>query len=154
MISIKPAGADEWRRFFFTSKDGSGRNFWQTACFSVIDGASYKLFRGAAIASTSAAASALITTSENHGYHVGQKIRLTGLPYEVDGLNDEFYVLTVPSATTFTVGFDTSALSATAGVGLTGADIGSSILVADYGIVEGQKVKDAYLEFWQLPLEG
>lgn len=153
MLTIKPAGADLWRRFFFTSKDGSGRNFGQTACFAFTDVDYHKLYRGPAIASVSSAVDALITTAEEHGFQVGEDVRHHGLPSEFAALNASFTILTVPSPTTYTVGFDSGALAAIADIGIAGRDVGTKISVDDYGLVAGALVRDGHPEFWQLPLD-
>lgn len=53
-----------------------------------------------------------VTTTDDHGYAVGQLVRLhVDKRYGMDIEGEKTEVLTVPTSTTFTVDYDTSALS-------------------------------------------
>lgn len=154
MSAPKPIGFDNFRAHFFVSRDGSGTKFFSKGSFAVVDSSMHKVFRGPDIAATTAAATITVTTSEIHGLHAGQTIRLHGMPVALAALNSEWVVLTVPSTTTFTLGYDSTADGTTAGVGVVGVAVPSYLPAADWSMTTGRLCVDDYPAAWELPLEG
>jgi hypothetical protein len=159
----KPIGFDNWRTFFFVSKDGSNGKFWRKGSFVAREASQHKLYRGPSIAATNEAAAVTITTDEAHEFPVGKRVRISGMPDALAGLNagsdpvndnGEWVVLTVPTPTTFTVGFDSTGLGTTTGIGVVGVFVGDYIPADDYAMVTGRNCTDEYPAAWELPWEG
>lgn len=157
MAAPKPIGFDNWRAFFFLSKDGSGNKFWIKASFCVDDGSgSFRLFRGPSITSVTGGASAVtVVCSENHGFHTNQKIRLHGLPNNLNSLLGVDHIITVTNSTTFTITTTTLNGQSCGDIGaMAGVDIGTGILTADYTMAPGRLCIEDYPDPWELPFEG
>ena len=166
MAAPKPIGFDNWRAFFFLSKDGSGNKFWIKGSFCMIESLIYGIYRGPSILSVScAAAVATVTTGEAHGFHLNQVIRLHNLPNNMSALAGvDVVVLSTPSATTFTVaspggappaGLDGVSFASGAYVGaIAGVSIGAGIAVGDYTMAPGRLCVEDYPDAWELPFEG
>ena len=108
MARPKPVGFDNYRTFSFVSNDGSGFTFFRKASFSVEDGSQHRLYAGPSLASVGAAADAVITTDEPHGFHLGQTVVLHGMPDSLAALLNGPHVIFGVTATTFKVAVDTS----------------------------------------------
>lgn len=155
----KPIGFDNWRAFFFTSKNGSNP-FWIKASFCVqeVDAGGvnrYRLYRGPNILTTSAEASATIATTEPHGFRDGDTVRIHGLPATHDVLNTSLVITAAPETPSiFTVAVATNVIGITAAVGMVGVDIGAAISVADWDMLPGRLCVEDYPAAWEMPWEG
>jgi len=150
MSRPRPIGFNNWKTFSFISNDGSGFTFFRKASFSVELSSNHSLFVGPSIASTSAAADAVITTTEAHGFYVGQSIYIKGLPSPVSGVLDGPFIITeVPTTTTFKVGVDTTGAGASSGAGIAGVDLNARIAVANYSCVPGGLCEEDHPAAWE-----
>lgn len=162
MARTKPIGFNNFRTFSFVSNDGSGFTFFRKASFSKEDGSKHRLYTGPSITSVSADASTpLVTTTENHGFVIGQTVVLHGLPNIGSGyatphpLLGAQVIASTPASNTFTVvgTLDTSGY-ATGAVGIVGVDIEAEILVANFACIPGGLCEDEYPAAWEIPLVG
>ena len=154
MALAKPIGFDNFRPHYFVLKDGSGSKFPVKASFAIVEASAFRLFRGPNIASTTAGTTTTVTTAEAHGLKAGQTIRLQKLPIALAALNSEWVILTVPTPTTFTLGFDSTSAGTSTGIGIVGVDTGSELPTADYAMVVGGLCMETHPAAWELPLEG
>ncbi len=155
MSRPKPVGFDNFITHFGQSNDGSGSRFYKKASFFLTEGGYHKFYRGPSIVSATAAASMVTTTAEAHKLKVGDPVRFRFLPVAYAGLMAaDAAVTVVGSPTTFTVGFNSSALAALGAVGIVGVQMRDLIVEANYNIVEGGNCLEEYPAAWELPLEG
>lgn len=155
MARPKPIGFDNFRTFSFVSNDSSGFTFFRKASFSVVESASHRLYTGPSISTLTVTSSvASVTTPEPHGFHVGQSVRLHGLPLALAALNIELSVVAITSTTIFTVAAAGIANMTVAGVGMAGVDIEAGIPVATYAIIPGELCIADHPEAWETPLVG
>ncbi len=155
MSAPKPIGFDNWKKHHFVTKDGSGNGFWIKASFSVELSGKHLLFRGPSIASVTASPTiTTIVTSEPHGFHTGQRVRLNGLPFNVaDALND-LHTVTVVSPDTFTVEASIDGETVPLNVGIAGVDVGANFVTTEYAMTPGRLCIEDYPEAWEEPWEG
>lgn len=148
----KPIGFDNFKNFYIIPANGGDAILKKASFFKTISSL-HRMFRGASIASTSAAATVVVTTTEAHGLPVGSKVTIDGMPNALAGLNGEWVVLSAPTTTTFTVGFNSTAPGASAGSGIAGVDQGD-YYPDTYGITVGDNCVAAYGNAWDGPTVG
>ena len=117
MSAPKPIGFDNWKAHFFLSKDGSGNKFWVKGSFCLDVSSRFRIFRGPSIAKVSASYPCIVTTTEAHGFHDNQNIRIHGMPDNLSVALNKSHMITRLSDTTFSVNEDTTGtgVSVTAG---------------------------------------
>ncbi len=153
MAKPLPVGFPNWRAFFFPNI-AVANNLYVKASFVESDGTNWRAYRGPTIASITAASSAVVTTAEAHGFHVGQTIRINGLPNALSAINTTHVITAVGSSTTFTIAASTTGLSSVVGAAIVGVDMGLTLLAASFGVVPGALCVDDYPGAHELPWEG
>jgi len=153
MAKPLPIGFSNWKTHFFANL-AVANNFYIKGSFIGSDGTNYQVFRGPNIASTTAANPTVVTTSEAHGFHVGQTIQIEGMPNAVSAMNASWVITAVGSSTTFTIGFNSTGLGTTTGRGIAGVDSGLKVPVANYAYTPGANCVDDYPAAHELPWEG